>query len=507
MARGQRGAGAGRWRTAAWLGSMLIGAAHAQNWQITPSISLVETLTDNVALEPDNTKRSDLITQIVPGIRIDGASARARLNLDYRMSNLLYARDSRRNHLQHYLNGRGTLEAIDNWLFVDAHATITQHSISAFGAQPLTPELDTGNRARTSNYVLSPYIRGRLGLVADYEARYRWSTTSSRADLFGNTETRELSGNLVSAQDRRVGWTAYASNFNIRYDTGRNVEATRLRGTLGYRWDVDWRIHGIIGHESNNYVSPDKVSRVTYGAGFEWTPTERTQVAAVWERRFFGDGHSVSLQHRTARSAWRFTDRKEESILPNQLAFAGAGTAFDLLFDALAASIPNPVDRAREVERLLLQSGIPRDLALRFGFLTNRSYVERVRDASVALLGVNNTVTFSAHVSERLAIGAGSGRVDDFVLSPDIEQRGVSASWSRRISELSSLNVLASHIRSSGAAGTVADSKHSMVRVLLSHRLGPRTHGTVGARIVRYDRATTPTATEHALTASLTMTF
>jgi uncharacterized protein (PEP-CTERM system associated) len=493
------------------LGVGLIASSPAQAqirpWQIEPRVSISGTFTDNVTLAPDDQKQSEFIVQLVPGIRIDGATARLRLNLDYSMSNLLYARESARNQTQHYLAGRGTLEAIDNWLFVDAHATVTQHAVSVFGAQPLAPELVTGNRARTSTYLLSPYVRGQLLGAADYELRYRWSTTSSAAARQVGTDTSEWIGTLIGPTDRMVGWTLQASHLNVNYDTDLDVEATRVRGTLGYRVDVDLRIHGIAGYERNNYLAVDTTSRVNYGAGFDWTPTDRTHVAGTWERRFFGNGHSLTLRHRTARTAWQLSDRKEETILPNQLAFAGAGTAFDLLFDALAATIPDPVERAREVERLLVQRGIPRDLALRFGFLTTRAYVERTQHASVALLGVNNTVTFAVHQSERQALGPGAATVDDFTLSPEIEQRGVSVSWARHISELTTLNVQASQVRSRAIARGELDSTHSMLNVLLSRQLGARTHGTLGARLMRFNRAGTPDATERALTATLTMTF
>src|SRR2546423_15691081 len=73
-------------------------SASAETWRIAPSLTVAETLTDNVNLAPDGLKRSDLITQIVPGIRIDGTGARLKLNLNYQMNNILYARESSQNN-------------------------------------------------------------------------------------------------------------------------------------------------------------------------------------------------------------------------------------------------------------------------------------------------------------------------------------------------------------------------------------------------------------------------
>ena len=75
--------------------------AHGKGgWLIVPSIVLRGTVTDNVDQAPNGQARSDFITEVIPGIRIDGNGAHAKLHLDYQMDNLIYARDSSRNNLQ-----------------------------------------------------------------------------------------------------------------------------------------------------------------------------------------------------------------------------------------------------------------------------------------------------------------------------------------------------------------------------------------------------------------------
>jgi uncharacterized protein (PEP-CTERM system associated) len=72
----------------------------------------------------------------------------------------------------------GTLEAVEDWLFVDASATISQQYISAFGAvSPSNANIDR-NRTETFYYSLSPYIRGRLLSSAEYLLRYSVSGTN-----------------------------------------------------------------------------------------------------------------------------------------------------------------------------------------------------------------------------------------------------------------------------------------------------------------------------------------
>lgn len=480
----------------------------AENWLIVPSVALLETLTDNVNLAPADGKQSDLITDVTPGIRIDGVGARAKLRFDYQMHNLLYARDSARNNTQNYLNALGTLEAVENWLFVEARGSITQQAISPFGAQPINNASVNSNRAETSTYQVSPYITGKLGPAADYLLRYNWTTTNSKANLVADTGISEWVGSIKGSTTlASLGWAVDGSSQKNHYDQGRTTEATRLRGSLVYQFDPQIRASISGGREANNYASPDRQASTTYGAGLEWAPTERTQVSALKERRFFGDGHSFVFRHRTPLTAWSYSDRKDIDSLPNQLATAGAGTAFDLLFNALATRIPDPVARAQEVERLLQQNGIPADLAVARGFLTTRVFLERHREASVAVLGVTNTVTFTANQSDRQAIGIGAGTADDFTLTPDVRQRGIGADWAHRLSPLSSLNLLASWLHSTGSSASSLDSTQRVLRLLWSFQLGPKTFASIGARQVRFDSSSASDFSERAVMGSFSVNF
>src|SRR6185436_20994815 len=84
----------------------------------------------------------------------------------------------------------------------------------------------------------------------------------------------------------------------------------------------------------------------TPGFGVEWSPSGRTQLAAVAEQRFFGTGHNVLFSHRTPRLALGYVDEKEVSTLPGRLATGGQSSVSNLMADLLAASVPDPTKRA-----------------------------------------------------------------------------------------------------------------------------------------------------------------
>ena len=154
------------------LGAMMPPAL-AGEWRVVPSIAINGTMTDNVGLTEDH-RKSDWITDISPGIAVSGRGDRLELDVDYRLHGLYYTRDTSRNNLQNSLNARGRLEALENWFFIDADATITRQNLSAFNGSTYASvdTNDSDNTAETRTYRISPYFKGVLGDSTEYLLRY-----------------------------------------------------------------------------------------------------------------------------------------------------------------------------------------------------------------------------------------------------------------------------------------------------------------------------------------------
>jgi hypothetical protein len=67
----------------------------APAWTIVPRIGLTGTLTDNINLASTD-KQSGLISQLSPGIRIDGRTARLKMFVDYQLDAIAYSTSSLR---------------------------------------------------------------------------------------------------------------------------------------------------------------------------------------------------------------------------------------------------------------------------------------------------------------------------------------------------------------------------------------------------------------------------
>lgn len=489
--------------------SISAGPTIAGDWKITPTLAVTETATDNVALAKDSQKQSDLISDINPGIRIEGTGGRANLRFDYQLHNLIYAQDSSRNRLQNSLNALGKLEAVENWFFIEASGSISQQSISAFGGTT-SANVNTnrnGNTTETSTYRLSPYIRGSFGNFADYQLRYNLSTTSAKASSAFDSDTRELIATLKGETAlANLGWSFDASSQKTDYSSGRENDSDRFRGVLTYQIDPQFRMSVTAGREANNYLTTDKESHTTKGAGLEWSPTERTLLAINRENRFFGNSNSLSFSHRTAGSTWKYSESKDVSVTPSQQ-FSAAATYYDLLYPLICLPLPTVAQQVSCGNSLALTPGI--NVLAPAGFLSSGATLQHRRELSFALLGARNTVTFSMtqSQSESLSQGSGTGFYvgTGFSNAQQIEQRGASINWSHQLTAISSLAGSYAVTNSKGSGSSSLETDQKMFSINFTTQLGPKTNAGISARRVVVDGATN--YTENALTGTLSHQF
>jgi uncharacterized protein (PEP-CTERM system associated) len=496
---------------ASWLGVALIcgaiPAAHAENWRITPTLAVTETLTNNLYLNSTN-RTSDLVTGITPGISIDGKGGRASLRLSYAFTEQIYARESSSNGHQNALTAIGTLEAIDDWLYIDATGSISQQYLSAFGAISPSNANVNRNQTETSSYSISPYIKGRFLTSTEYFLRYKGTTTSSQSGLAPDLNSSEWVGRVNGLTGwGPLSWALDASNVRSDYSRGQDYEATRYGLTLTYRINPQWRVSLIGGQESNNYVSLHQETHNTSGYGFVWTPGPRTELSATQNRRFFGDGYDVSFSHRMPLSMVTYRASRNVSFQPAGVGYTGQGSNFDAFYAIIAASNPGMApDAVREqVTQVLQARGLPADGTVVNGYLNDRPNLQTLQQLSFALLGARNTVTLNMTESEQQPLGLANGVTNDYSLSNRTLQRGVGLIWGHQLTGLSTLSLSLTQQRSISYLENVPDSKTQGAYLLWSTRISPKTQANIGARRVIADGASS--YTESALTGALSHSF
>jgi uncharacterized protein (PEP-CTERM system associated) len=486
-------------------------AGMAQTWRITPRVSLNQTYTDNVEQASDAQARNAWVTEATPSIRIEGTGSRANFFLDYQLRNFVYSGESRLNNSQKQLTSALKVEAIEKWFFIDTQANITQQNRS-----PFATSVDTGatnvtgagtNRVETRTYQIAPYVRGRVSDIANYLLRYNITETRTNDLDFPNTRLNEWAGRLSNASAAaKLGWSIDASALSLRNSGIGTRNDERLRGTLIYAFEPQLRFSVIGGKENTDYASVDKRSTNIYGAGIEWSPSPRTQVAAVREHRFFGDGYSALLTHRTPRTAWRFSTSNDVSALPTQLSAIDPGSVYSSLYELLQSTIRDPAERARAVQARLAQTGIPIGSSVGSSFLTTRPFVSRTREASVAMLGNLNTVTLNYSRRDQRSFGLGLGNTGGGA-GEDVRRESTSIAWAYRLTPLSTMTLFASRLRSDSLSFDRTRSTQYVETLSWSRPLGPRMALTAGFQHVDFKTTANDGYKENFVFANLSYRF
>ena len=455
---------------------------------IVPRVSVTETLTNNVGLTSVN-PQSDLVTEVSPGIRITSQGTRLKGYLDYSMDKIAYARSSSSNQYQRALNTAGTLEAIDNWAYIDFSGSISRQAISPLGTPSISNTSINTNQTEVSSYLVSPYVRGRLGDLASYEARYSRSITNSDAgpysDVNSSTGTANVKGDTAI---RGLGWSADASQQNINYSASLPAEDDRFTVGPSYAITPQLRVSANVGRELNNYTTPDKQSYPTSGIGVNWTPTPMTTLSASRESRSFGETHNVSFEHRTGRTVWKLTDSKDILQTQGQTGVASLGSIYNLLYSQFASIEPDPAARAQLVNAFLQANGLNPNTTAVSNFLASAVSLQRQQDLSFALLGVRDTITFSATRLESRGLNGTSPVSSDINNALFFNQFGFSVNYTHRLTPDYSLGVMASQQNTSALGFTdTQGGKLRSFNVNVSGRVTKQTNASVGFRRVVYN--------------------
>ncbi|MEW6589946.1 MAG: TIGR03016 family PEP-CTERM system-associated outer membrane protein [Pseudomonadota bacterium] len=283
--------------------------AHALDWKIEPSIETYATYTDNArqsAVNPDDA----LILGVMPGfvLRSEG-SRRVEATLQYGMRGVFRFGDDRDDVMQHNLNALGKAELIEDFLFVDGSARVSQELISLIGS-PAGADVNDSNRADVASYSISPYIKKRLGTFAQTELRYTASGTSYGENAVSDAHSNGFSAVLASGT--RFDDLNWSLNYSIRDNVNRDDVDTRFESasvTLGYALSRKFRLIGSYGHDWNDYPVPPgtETEGPSYSAGFAWAPTRRTSLELSAGENYLGSTYNVAARHRTRTTNWNLS--------------------------------------------------------------------------------------------------------------------------------------------------------------------------------------------------------
>lgn len=477
--------------------------SHGEAWTVTPEVSLTETYSSNMALRSDELR--GWISDLAPALHLNGASPKLKANLDYRLDSVHYAGHPELKRNLNSLASSATYEAVDKWLFIDASANVAQRSTSSFTPVATSQGNVAANQAETRTVQIAPYVRGQWSDLAAYQLRFDTIRSQSDDNSLADSRVHQWLWTVKNASaGAKIGWFFDGNATRVSNAVIDSREDTRWRGGLTYEVLPQLTLSLSNGRERTNYASTDLETRATPGAGIEWAPSPKTRMAALGERRFFGNGRSILLSHQTALTDWRYTDTRDVAVLPVLLSAPNQGTVAALMSDLLAASIPDPVARAAAVRARMDQSGVGN--AAGGGVQTARLFVNRVREASGALIGARNTVTLSLTQRDQQSLNFVPGVTDGFSQSGDIREQGANVSWVHRLTPLTTLTVASARLRREGVSANLQADQITQT-ASLSFKASQQATVSIGVRGMRFDSTTNGAFHENAVVGSFSQRF
>lgn len=491
---------------------MQAAPALAAELRFTPLLTLRETYSDNIGLAPKGREESSFVTEVMPGFSLTGRGRRSQFQATYQARGVAYSNDAFGSNLQNYLNANGTAQLVDDLLFIDGTANISNLSASPYGPQALDSSYATNNRSEVRTYTISPYVRQRFGSIAQGEARYTHQGLSSDTRGFSNYNSDILSL-FVNSGDafRVVGWDVNASRRHSSYSSLNSVDSDYFNGTLRYRLTDQFSLIGSAGYERYTYSSINDGPRgPSWNVGFDWRPSSRTSLTATAGRRFYGDAYSLNGTHRSRYTTWNISYLEDITTTQQQLVDSGSISTTSFLDQVFSATIADPTARAQAVESFIRATNLPATLANPNSGLSNRYFLQKRLQGSVALNTGKSTVLVSVFNTLRrpqtaLDNNAGLFLTGSQIFVDESRQRGVSGLWNLRLTPLTSMNLNARYYRTTSLLSNRSDD-NTLVTLGLSHQLAPRTTGTLELR--RYQGSYSQTGTdfrENAISAYLTM--
>lgn len=473
---------------AAALALLLAPAAQAQ-WKVVPSIDLRETYSDNVQLAADSTS-GQFITELAPSLMITNANPRLRLSASAASHLYAYSGNSDgTNRSNSELNGNVRANLIDDLLYFDGTASIGQQAISAFGPQVTSSNgYSRANRAKVSTWRISPSLRHSFGAIAAGELRYTRDSVSSGATGLSDSTSTTLSASLSSGPAfHTIGWSLGASRQDLEDALARKYQVVNSSAALQYRASQNLSLTASGGYDKYDYQAEGgNNAGKNYSLGFSWTPSLRTSIQASAGKRNYGNSYLLALSHRSRGTVWAINYNDAVSTTRDQFLIPAVVNAIDVLDRLFSTSIPDPEARRQAVDAYIRANGLPPSLAHNVNYFSNRFFLQRALQATVAFNTSRTTSVLALNASKRT--GLSSAEIDTGVpgavptsLNDDSKQAGASVLLSYRLSPRSATSLSFNTSRNESLTTGIKGNQKS-VSLSMNSQLQRRLKGAVDLR-------------------------
>lgn len=472
--------------------------AASRAWRIEPSIGATVTTTSNsgMAFSPAKAEK-DVILDVEPRLTVRGRSASFTLDGSVAARALVYAGSTQENRLLPSGNMALNANLVDRWLYFDTSVLLEQ-----VAADPYTTRADDAssiNKINSLQYRFSPYLQHSFTPSLSLTVRSDNIWTKRRGEFNQNDPRRnskqEKESLVFEQKPLPLGLSIEAARETTSFMTGVEtvLQIGSARAIVSYALDPTFVVGLVGGTERSEYTLSQSTDNIV-GTRVLWVPTERTELKADYEKRFFGTGGTLQLKHRSPFVALSVNLSRQPSALGTSFLLNPAvGGDTQTLLDAIFTTrYPNPAERAVIVNNVISGLGISSNLGQPVEVFADYAQLTTASSVSAAFQGVRSTVVARLFTSRSRQLNPeDTPFVPTLGIIADNTQKGLSIDFNRRLTRTLSTDVGLGYSMIEGlAAAEGLSTKNFALRLGLTQALSPRTKVTLGARYLRTDLVT-----------------
>ena len=378
--------------------AILVVPAHATEWDLTPSVALAETYTNNVFLAPSG-GQGDWVTSVNPGLRLTGQGRRISADLDYLMQNLFYARFSDENQTYNQFRGNLNAELLKDSVFLDARGNASQQVVNPDGRVSSSNIPISNNLTNTTSWVVSPYWQPHFGESIEGELRYTAGWLNYSGNDLPDSEQQSVSAKLGSKRGAGgAGWEVRYRNDRVDYEDTSPIdnespirfESVNLLGYYSVGGYTDLVVLG--GYENNDYqVLPgeDDPEGPIWAVGIRSERARSHEFVVLGGERYFGP--TYLLRWRQIGRRGDFTVSHTDDLRTSTQVVLDLETAIDPAgnLPQLGLISSQPAAFRERLSTVSLTWNSPKTATIGSLFYADREYVTAVADQELS--GANLT--------------------------------------------------------------------------------------------------------------------
>ena len=303
--------------SAAMLVVTLPAFGQSADLRVTPYLNVTEMVTDNARLTLDDTKDWAAITEVTPGISLQGQNRRLSYSANYRYQSLFYVGEFEDRSAYHQLNANGHTEVVKNHLVVDANATVTQQLVDPQRPLPNDNLSITNNLTTAQSIGVTPQFMHRIGSWAKANYRYSRYWTDFTSGALQRSGYEEY-GATFSSADRfyKMPWSVRYQRRNSVVGSERRLQSQEAEGSVRYVVSRKLSFLANGGYTKNRYVQVQGLQSpqgTNWRVGLAWHPTVRTTFQATGGQTYYGDTYQGSISHRGRH--WQISGGYNETVI------------------------------------------------------------------------------------------------------------------------------------------------------------------------------------------------